>query len=113
MCQWIKKKCDVEHLQINDKDGNYKCSILIGVPLDTGRLGQTLTLEHKFLKGNLMRPWDKILSVTYCVNYVSTNSHYSISFRDNRRIYISRLFEDIGKLLLSLKTWNNGARNVY
>jgi len=41
----------------------------IEISLDTQRLDQTLSLEHRFLRGNLMRPGDKIFSITYCVNY--------------------------------------------
>jgi hypothetical protein len=52
----------------------------IGIPLDTQRLDQALTLEHKILRGNLMRPGDKIFSITYCVNYALTNPHHSITF---------------------------------
>ncbi|XP_058746953.1 uncharacterized protein LOC131619932 [Vicia villosa] len=70
----------------------------IGIPLNTQRLEQTLTLEHKFLRGNLMRSGDKIFSITYCVNYALTNSHHSITFRNNNRIDIPSLFEDIGKI---------------
>jgi hypothetical protein len=70
----------------------------IGIPLDTQRLDQTLTLEHRFLRNNLMRSGDKIFSITYCVNYALTNSHHSITFRNNKRIDVPSLFEDIGKI---------------
>ncbi|AES66691.2 viral movement protein [Medicago truncatula] len=70
----------------------------IGIPLDTQRLDQALTLEHKLLRGNLMKPGDKIFSITYCVNYALTNSHHRITFRNNNRIDVPSLFEDIGKI---------------
>jgi len=68
----------------------------IGIPLDTQRLDQALTLEHR--RRNLMRLDDKIFSITYCVNYALTNSHHSIAFRNNNRIDVPSLFEDIGKI---------------
>nr|ABN09062.1 Tobamoviral movement protein [Medicago truncatula] len=70
----------------------------IRIPLYIQRLDQALTLEHRSLRGNLMRPGDKIFSITYCVNYALTHSHHSITFRNNNRIDVRSLFEDIRKV---------------
>jgi len=45
-----------------------------------------------------LRPGDKIFSITYCVNYALTNSHHSITFKNNNRVDVPSLFEDIGKI---------------
>jgi len=45
-----------------------------------------------------MRLGDKIFSITYCVNCVITNSHHSITFRNNHKIDVPCLFDDIGKV---------------
>jgi hypothetical protein len=47
---------------------------------------------------------DKIFSITYCVNYALTNSHHSITFRNNKRIDIPNLFEDIWKIYYPKRT---------
>jgi len=40
-----------------------------------------------------------MFSITYCVNYALTNSHHSITFRNNNnRMDVPGLFEDIGKI---------------
>lgn len=41
----------------------------IRIILDTQILNQTLTLEHNFFRGSLIRPRDKIFAITYSVNY--------------------------------------------
>jgi hypothetical protein len=70
----------------------------IGIPLSTKRLEQSLTLEHNFLRKDLMKPGDKIFSITYSVGYALTNSHHSITFRNYEKINIPYLFEEVGKI---------------
>ncbi|GJZ19981.1 hypothetical protein Tco_0556571 [Tanacetum coccineum] len=84
-----------------------------GISLDTKDLDQTLAFVHEFERSDLMKPGNKVFSITYLVAYALTSSHHSIDYREKEYIEIDDLFNEIGSveadaLLKSINKDNTG-----
>ncbi|GJT96838.1 reverse transcriptase domain-containing protein [Tanacetum coccineum] len=66
-----------------------------GLSLDTKDLDQTLAFVHEFERSDLMKPGNKVFSITYLVAYALTSSHHSIDYKKKEYIEIDDLFTEI------------------
>ncbi|GKA20043.1 reverse transcriptase domain-containing protein [Tanacetum coccineum] len=69
-----------------------------GLSLDTKDLDQTLAFVHEFERSDLMKPGNKVFSITYLVAYALTSSHHSIDYKEKEYIEIDDLFNEIGSV---------------
>ncbi|GJY41184.1 reverse transcriptase domain-containing protein [Tanacetum coccineum] len=69
-----------------------------GISLDTKDLDQTLAFVHEFERSDLMKPGNKVFSITYLVAYALTSSHHSIDYKKKEYIEIDDLFNEIGSV---------------
>ncbi|GJY74446.1 reverse transcriptase domain-containing protein [Tanacetum coccineum] len=69
-----------------------------GISLDTKDLDQTLAFVHEFERSDLMKPGNKVFSITYLVAYALTSSHHSIDYKEKEYIEIDDLFNEIGSV---------------
>nr|GEY70923.1 hypothetical protein [Tanacetum cinerariifolium] len=69
-----------------------------GLSLDTKDLDQVLAFVHEFERSDLMKPGNKVFSITYLVAYALTSSHHSIDYRKKEYIEIDDLFNEIGSV---------------
>ncbi|GJY73523.1 reverse transcriptase domain-containing protein [Tanacetum coccineum] len=69
-----------------------------GLSLDTKDLDQTLAFVHEFERSDLMKPGNKVFSITYLVAYALTSSHHSIDYKKKEYIEIDDLFTEIGSV---------------
>ncbi|GJU64353.1 hypothetical protein Tco_1246188 [Tanacetum coccineum] len=65
-----------------------------GISLDTKDLDQTIAFE----RSDLMKPGNKVFSITYLVAYALTSSHHSIDYKEKEYIEIDDLFNEIGSV---------------
>ncbi|XP_071723029.1 uncharacterized protein [Rutidosis leptorrhynchoides] len=70
----------------------FNVSLQLGIPLCTENLDRSLILAYKFYRNNLMAKEDYPFTITYEIGYALSNSHHSIQFKDNDRIYLEDLF---------------------
>ncbi|GJS09338.1 reverse transcriptase domain-containing protein [Tanacetum coccineum] len=69
-----------------------------GLSLDTKDLDQTLAFVHEFERPDLMKPGNKVFSITYLVAYALMSSHHSIDYKKKEYIKIDDLFTEIGSV---------------
>ncbi|GKA16607.1 reverse transcriptase domain-containing protein [Tanacetum coccineum] len=69
-----------------------------GISLDTKDLDQTLAFVHEFERSDLMKPGNKVFSITYLVAYALTSSHHSIDYKEKEYIELDDLFNEIGSV---------------
>nr|GEU71395.1 hypothetical protein [Tanacetum cinerariifolium] len=69
-----------------------------GLSLDSKDLDQVLAFVHEFERSDLMKPRNKVFSITYFVAYALTSSHHSIDYRKKEYIEIDDLFNEIGSV---------------
>nr|GEU79112.1 hypothetical protein [Tanacetum cinerariifolium] len=69
-----------------------------GLSLDTKDLDQVLAFVHEFERSDLMKPGNKVFSITYLVAYALTSSHHSIDYRKKEYIEIDDLCNQIGSV---------------
>nr|GEZ01765.1 hypothetical protein [Tanacetum cinerariifolium] len=67
-----------------------------GLRLVTKDLDQVIAFVHEFERSDLMKPSNKVFSITYLVAYALTSSHHSIDYRKKEYIEIDDLFNEIG-----------------
>nr|GEX61756.1 hypothetical protein [Tanacetum cinerariifolium] len=64
--------------------------------LETKDLDQVLAFVHEFERSDLMKPGNKVFSITYLVAYALTSSHHSIDYK--KKEYIDDLFSEVGSV---------------
>nr|GEZ93476.1 hypothetical protein [Tanacetum cinerariifolium] len=69
-----------------------------GLSLDSKDLDQVLAFVHEFERLDLMKPGNKVFSITYLVAYALTSSHHSIDYIKKEYIKIDDLFNEIGSV---------------
>nr|GEW61705.1 hypothetical protein [Tanacetum cinerariifolium] len=69
-----------------------------GLSLDIKDLDQVLAFVNEFERSDLMKPGNKVFSITYLVAYALTSSHHSIDYRKKEYIEIDDLFNEIGSV---------------
>nr|GEV50798.1 hypothetical protein [Tanacetum cinerariifolium] len=69
-----------------------------GLSLDSKDLDQVLAFVHDFERSDLMKPGNKVFSITYLVAYALTSSHHRIDYKEKEYIEIDDLFNDIGSV---------------
>ncbi|UME39641.1 movement protein [Pueraria virus A] len=75
----------------------FSCSPRISVSLRDKEINQILCLAHEFSRTDLMNQGRHPYTVTYMLGYTLSNSHHSMSFRNNEPIKIEALFRDVIK----------------
>lgn len=78
----------------------FNINIQLGLSLKDRNLNDSITIRYKLLRNNFMIEGNHPFTITYQINYALTNSHHSITFKNDDRIYIDKLFEP----LISLET---------
>nr|GEV26287.1 reverse transcriptase domain-containing protein [Tanacetum cinerariifolium] len=66
--------------------------------LGTKDLDQVLAFVHEFERLDLMKPGNKVFSITYLVSYALTSSHHSIDDKKKEYIEIDDLFFKVGSV---------------
>ncbi|GJX34515.1 reverse transcriptase domain-containing protein [Tanacetum coccineum] len=66
-----------------------------GISLDSKDLDQVLAFVHEFERPDLMKPGNKVFSITYLVAYALTSSHHSIDYKKKEYIEMDDLFTKI------------------
>ncbi|GJZ44355.1 reverse transcriptase domain-containing protein [Tanacetum coccineum] len=69
-----------------------------GISLDSKDLDQVLAFVHEFERSDLMKPGNKVFSITYLVAYALTSSHHSIDYKKKEYIEMDDLFTEIGSV---------------
>ncbi|GJX47704.1 reverse transcriptase domain-containing protein [Tanacetum coccineum] len=57
-----------------------------GISLDSKDLDQVLAFVHEFERSDLMKPGNKVFSITYLVAYALTSSHHIIDYKKKEYI---------------------------
>ncbi|GJZ58087.1 hypothetical protein Tco_0613581 [Tanacetum coccineum] len=66
-----------------------------GISLDSKDLDQVLAFVYEFERPDLMKPDNKVFSITYLVAYALTSSHHSIDYKKKEYIKMDDLFTEI------------------
>ncbi|CAN1177025.1 hypothetical protein LINPERPRIM_LOCUS37458 [Linum perenne] len=74
-----------------------------GLSLTDENLDSSIVIKYELKREDLMKENSKPFSVTYQINYVLTNSHHSLTFRDKEVITIEDLFKPIIRLETPIK----------
>nr|GEY54021.1 hypothetical protein [Tanacetum cinerariifolium] len=69
--------------------------------LETKDLDQVLAFVHEFERSDLMKPGNKVFSITYLVAYALTSSHHSIDYKKKEYMEIDDLFSKVGSVEVS------------
>ncbi|GJS95010.1 reverse transcriptase domain-containing protein [Tanacetum coccineum] len=69
-----------------------------GISLDSKYLDQVLAFVHEFERSDLMKPGNKVFSITYLVAYALTSSHHSIDYKKKEYVEMDDLFTEIGSV---------------
>ncbi|CAN1156601.1 hypothetical protein LINPERPRIM_LOCUS20296 [Linum perenne] len=95
---------------ITKGSGNLSCGIIKfdinlqqGISLTDENLDSSIVIKYELKRDDLMKENSKPFSVTYQINYVLTNSHHSLTFKDKEVITIEDLFKPIIHLEAPLK----------
>ncbi|CAN1186668.1 hypothetical protein LINPERPRIM_LOCUS10955 [Linum perenne] len=90
--------------------GNLSCGIIKfdinlqqGISLTDENLDSSIVIKYELKIDDLMKENSKPFSVTYQINYALTNSHHSLTFKDQEVITIEDLFKPIIHLEAPLK----------
>ncbi|GJS10681.1 reverse transcriptase domain-containing protein [Tanacetum coccineum] len=69
-----------------------------GISLDSKDLDQVFAFVHEFERSDLMKPGNKVFSITYLVAYALTSSHHSTDYKKKEYIEMDDLFTEIGSV---------------
>ncbi|PWA62077.1 transport protein [Artemisia annua] len=76
----------------------FDINIQVGMSLYDINLSDSITIRYKLLRTNFMKKGNHPFSITYQINYALSNSHHSITFKNDSKISIDKLFRPVIEL---------------
>ncbi|PWA95881.1 transport protein [Artemisia annua] len=76
----------------------FDINIQVGMSLYDSNLSDSITIRYKLLRTNFMRKGNHPFSITYQINYALSNSHHSITFKNDSKISIDKPFRPVIEL---------------